>query len=310
MDYITAREILDIDVDCTLTYDILKKKYRTSALKYHPDKNGNSPEATEKFKLVQESYEYLKRELGGGGGGSCGSEAMNGGCDSMSDYSQILRVFVESLFTQTGCGSGCASEKTLFSSIISDIVSGCEKISLRLFEGLEKEKAMDVYSFLSKHRGILHISQEVIDKVKDIILDKYKNDQIYILNPSLDDLLESNLYKLKLDDEVYFVPLWHDVVYFDASGAEIIVKCLPELPDLITIDENNVLHVELLVPFKVSLLDNTIIPFKLGKKTFTVNVKLKKNQTIFLPGVGVNQLVDRDIYENKKAGISVRVIFV
>jgi hypothetical protein len=302
MDYITAREILDIDVECTLTYDILKKKYRTSALKYHPDKNGNSPEATEKFKLVQESYEYLQVELGCG----CGSEAANGGGgdNSTPDYSQLLRVFVESLFMQ-----GCASGETLFSSIISDIVSGCAKISLRLFEGLDKEKAMDVYSFLSKYRTILHISQEVIDKVKDIILDKYKNDQIYILNPSLDDLLESNLYKLKLDNEVYFVPLWHDVVYFDASGCEIIVKCLPELPDHVTIDENNILHVELLVPFKVSLLDSTIVPFKLGKKAFAVNVKLKKNQTVFLPGVGVNQLGDLDVYENKKAGISVRVIF-
>jgi len=302
MDYITAREILDIDVDCTLTYDILKKKYRTSALKYHPDKNRNSPEATEKFKLVQESYEYLKRELSYGFAGAGATHETNS--DTVPDYSHLLRVFAESLFSQGVTGN------TLFSSIISDIVSGCEKISLRLFEGLDKEKAMDVYSFLSKYRITLHISQEVIDKVKDIILDKYKNDQIYILNPSLDDLLESNIYKLTVNGQVYFVPLWHDLVYFDASGSEIIVKCLPELPDHVTIDENNVLHVELLVPFNVSLLDSTAVPFTLGKKTFTVNVKLKKNQTIFLPGVGVNQLLDLDVYENKKAGISVKVIFV
>lgn len=302
MDYITAREILDIDVDCTLTYDILKKKYRTSALKYHPDKNRNSPEATEKFKLVQESYEYLQIELSYGFAGADATHETNS--DTVPDYSHLLRVFAESLFSQGVTGN------TLFSSIISDIVSGCEKISLRLFEGLDKEKAMDVYSFLSKYRITLHISQEVIDKVKDIILDKYKNDQIYILNPSLDDLLESNIYKLTVNGQVYFVPLWHDLVYFDASGSEIIVKCLPELPDHVTIDENNVLHVELLVPFKVSLLDSTIVPFKLGKKAFTVNVKLKKNQTIFLPGVGVNQLGDLDVYENKKAGISVKVIFV
>jgi len=122
--------------------------------------------------------------------------------------------------------------------------------------------------------------------------------------------LESNIYKLTVNGEVYFVPLWHDLVYFDASGCEIIVKCLPELPDHVTIDENNVLHVELLVPFNVSLLDSTAVPFTLGKKTFTVNVKLKKNQTVFLPGVGVNQLLDLDVYESKKAGISVRVTFV
>lgn len=304
MDHANAREILDIDSECNLTFEIVKQKYRKSALKYHPDKNGGSDDANEKFKLVQESYEFLKKDLEcSGDEGTANANANANTCTT--DYTQLLRIFIESL--------GSSGTNTQFSSIISDIVTGVQKISLRLFEGLDKEKAVDIYIFLSKYKSILHISPDVLDKVREIILEKHTNHEIYILNPSLDDLLDSNIYKLSVENEIYFVPLWHDVVYFGkTSCSEIIVKCIPELPDHITIDENNALHVELRVPFTVSLLDCSMVSFNLGKQTFTVSVKLKKNQSIFIPDSGVVQIHEGDMYDEKvrrKAGIYVKILF-
>ena len=51
LNYDKCKEILNIKDD-VITIDILKKQYRINALKYHPDKNINDPNACEKFQEI------------------------------------------------------------------------------------------------------------------------------------------------------------------------------------------------------------------------------------------------------------------
>lgn len=48
-----------LEVDESAGERELKKAYRKAAAKYHPDHNGNTPEANQRFVLVQCAYELL-----------------------------------------------------------------------------------------------------------------------------------------------------------------------------------------------------------------------------------------------------------
>ena len=55
-----AAEILGVNVDATEIE--IKKAYKKAALLWHPDKNINKEDATEKFKDVTKAYKILIRK--------------------------------------------------------------------------------------------------------------------------------------------------------------------------------------------------------------------------------------------------------
>jgi hypothetical protein len=79
-----------------------------------------------------------------------------------------------------------------------------------------------------KNKTVLHISDSTLEAVKQILIEKFKDLQIFILNPSLNDLIQSNVYKLESNNVLYYVPLWHSELYFDA---DIMFRCIPFLQD-------------------------------------------------------------------------------
>ena len=313
MDYKEAFHILNINLNETdykdITLDFLKKKYHKQALIHHPDKNGNTPESNEKFKQIGESYEYLKREIK--------NVNVDFDCDfdceekysnvSASSWDNILQMFM------MGILEGKYSE--LFSKIVKDIVNDYKTISIKLFDGLSKDVSLEVYTFLSKYRLVFNLSDEILEKVKEIVLQKYDNVEVYILNPSINDIINNNVYKLFVNNELFLVPLWHNELYFENSDKEIIVFCEPDLPNHIKIDDDNNIYIELSILFKEleeCILKDGKIDFNIGNSFFEIkisNLFMKKEQFYKIKNQGITKVKENDIYDlSEKGDIIVKII--
>jgi len=302
--------ILEIDLNIINYNDIsleyLKKQYRKLALKNHPDKNNNTPESNEKFKQINEAYDLLKREIKHLNSEDFPEE--NGSDNDSSLYFDILRSFMKSVFER--------KYNDILSKIVNDIISAGKKISIKIFDDLDKETSSNIYTFLSNNRSVLHLSQEILDIVRDIVLKKYDDVEIYKLNPSIDDLLNNNLYKLYINKELFLVPLWHSESYFDNSGCEIIVICEPDLPKVLTIDEDNNIILEISID-KNELIENLMldgsIKINIGEKEFSIflsNLYMKREQNYRIKNVGISK-IKKDVYDvSEKSDIIAKITIV
>ncbi|MDF9798488.1 molecular chaperone DnaJ [Catalinimonas alkaloidigena] len=112
-------EILGLSRDAS--QDEIKKAYRKTAIKFHPDKNPDNPEAEDKFKEAAEAYEVLRdpdkrARYDRFGHQGVGSGAGGGGGMNMDDiFSQFGDIFggsaFESFFGGGGGGRGQRQRK-------------------------------------------------------------------------------------------------------------------------------------------------------------------------------------------------------
>ena len=315
MDYKRAFEILEIpsDIDINkLNLNYLKKKYHKLALHNHPDKNGNTIESNEKFKQINEAYNYLKREIKYLNveieDDNLENELNN---DDVSVYQLgvILKQFINSFL------EGKYSD--IITNLIADIVTGCKKISLKLFEDLDKDKLLNIYTFLSKYKVVLYLDESILEDIKKIVIQKYSNVLLYKLNPSINDMLNDNIYKLYIENKLYLVPLWFNESYFQNEDSEIIVICEPELPDNIKIDEDNNIYID--IKYNISsdtfnkIINNENISFYIGDKEINIPLSelyMKREQYYRIKNKGLlKQDIDMDnYYTTYKSDIIVKII--
>ena len=308
MDLNDAFEILEIDINNkSVSKEYIKKQYRKLALKYHPDKNGNTEESNEKFKKINEAYNFLSNLYT-----DIDIDSNTEGLDVESDsslYTDILKGFIRTSF------EGKYTE--VLSKIVSKIVNAGRRISVTLFDELDKDTALNIYSFLSMNRSTLHLSQDVLDLIREIVVKKYDNVELYKLNPSINDLFNNNLYKLYIGCELFLVPLWHNESYFEtSSNSEIMVICEPELENGITIDDDNNICIDTTInasELSSLILNNTSIPIKIGSKELSIPIEylyIKKRQIYKIKGQGISK-VKRNIYDvSEKTDIIVNITIV
>ena len=76
------------------------------------------------------------------------------------------------------------------------------KISLTIFKNLSTKKSIEIYELIKEHKQFFNIKDELLINMNTIIKEKLANDNIIIIHPSLDDLLNDKIYKLDISDNI------------------------------------------------------------------------------------------------------------
>jgi len=283
MEYETAVQILGLDI--AFDEKELKTAYYKMALRYHPDKN-KTADASECFRQCKQAYDVLRDDM-----------HMN--VDEVEmDYGEMIKKCL-SLLVPGLNWKGLFIDTTIFG-----LVRDCEKISLQVFSGLGKDRALEVYELLSKYQDVFQLSDGLLSDMGEIIKCKMAEDNRIVLNPQLADLLSDKVFKLEIFEKAFYVPLWHTELCFDISGNDLIVVCIPELEEHVRIDNNNNVYSQFSGKISDVLRDGEIV-VKLGGKLFKIpgeNLSIKKHQTYVFRNSGLLIVDDNHMYDTSTRG--------
>ena len=143
-----------LGVDRTAADDDIKKSYRKLAMAYHPDRNGGSKEAEEKFKAITEAYDVLRDPQKRATYDRYGEAGLRGGGGGFHhvDLSEALGIFMrdfggfgglDDLFGGRGQGgsgprSGADVKVTLPLTLV-EVATGVDKeIRMKVLEACDR----------------------------------------------------------------------------------------------------------------------------------------------------------------------------
>ena len=285
MDISKACEILEIEISKSFTLAEVKKAYYKASLKHHPDHNIGDINSNARFQKINEAYTFL------------------------SSYIQIKQEHTEHTQEHTRQQdehTNIDDDDILIKFIKTLIDFNIKELSLTAFEGLNKDNSLKLFDYIEKYSSMLGLEAEFVEAVRTLTREKMKNDIVIIINPTIDNIMNNELYKLEYNNENYYVPLWHDEISYDISETEyLIVKCKPELPETIFIDHNNDVHIKIIIESIEHVLNEPSINVIIGGKVFEIPVcelKIKKSQTYTFFNKGISLINLNDIYNTTRNG--------
>jgi hypothetical protein len=295
MDLNYALDILEVSEP--YTRKVLKKQYFKKALLYHPDKNDN-PDSNNQFHKIQDAYVYLSNNIDS-------SSYMNK--EDTGSENDSYFVVIEHFFNIMR-----NSNITNTTEIVNLILENCHMLSLSTFEKMDKHTALKIFGYIERYSMILCIDKDMVAKFREIIREKLQDDELIILNPSIDNLLNNDVYVLEYGKNTFYIPLWHEEVTYEIGGHSLIVKCIPQLPEHVYIDENNHIHIHIKISIMRALRDNTI-SVSLGQKVFNIitsDLKIITRQSHIISENGISTIVPCDNYNtdtDKKSNIIIHI---
>ena len=275
----TAQHILNIKIP--YSKHELKKAYMNAALKYHPDKSKN-PDANIIFNNVTQAYHYLNDLLDKN---IINEEDYKNNEDN--SYFSLISQFFSMAFI-----SNDSIDTHQVDKLINSLKNDCKEFSLKVIEDFNPETLFKLWDYIIRFKDLFNFSGDTLSKIQEIIKKKLQNNQIFILNPNLNNILNNDTFKLMYEGEQYLVPLWRDFTYFKLNNKDYMyVKTIPNLPDNYFISKiNNIYNLEINYFTNIEYLLNNNITIKLP--TILIHIKtpelnIKKYQKVIYKKNGI-----------------------
>ena len=294
-----AKQLLGLTQNKKYTFSEIKKHYRIAALKNHPDKHFNSDESTTKFKEINEAYVLLSNKCiddNGNNGQYC---EMGDDEDHDYKYNNLFSAFINSLMVDLS--NAKIAEVNI---ILTAVMDKCKILTATMFDNIDRKSILFIYDLIIKYYTILDISNERFDGIIKILKNKLKIDDIIILNPTITDLFEvNNIQIIEHEEKTYYIPNWHTELYYDINEQrELIVKCIPKLPEYIYIDELNNIYIDVRTRvenlFNLSKLVFTIVMYENISIDIPIsNIEFKTCQVITLHKRGIPMINTENVYD-------------
>lgn len=306
-----------------ISFNELKKYYHIQCLIYHPDKNNNNANSTLLFQNINSAYATLKElvltndsENDEDADYTSENDAndTSENASEKNNYNDLLVTFLNFIIKYYSNSVVLTNFKEDINNFKINANIHIKALLTTLFDNFSIVILEDLYHYLLKYKNNdtsdtndtndtsdkTSIYNAIIDIIKTILEEKLSDHSIYILTPNLLNLLNSDIYKLKINDEIVYIPLWHNEMKFENN----IIKIEPLLDDTITIDVDNNIHYTYYNNFNniIELLNaNSNIFIHLEGETFEINIndlKFSKYQVHSVKNKGIPKINTFAILDN------------
>ena len=297
MDVMGIVDIADV------TESNIKRAFRKIAVNVHPDKGGGDAGKFVELTEARDTLsEFLIAKAFAGSRGTDGTDGTDGtegtdGTDGTNSGGSVDDKNCGSDIWEWVASAMRTKDSTEINNAFRKMVGD---VAMKLFDTVGTENMLRNYELFVKYREFLCLDDDTLDAIKARIS---QSTHAVILNPTVDDLLNDNVFRLNYMDDLFNIPLWHSELYYDLSEGELVVRCVPILGDDVWISGTGDIHkcVDVwLNPGSPDFDWTGSESVAVGCRTFTVlygDLKVVPTQSVVFRGMGPAKINTQDMYD-------------